>query len=187
MGCVERIAHRPIQGVVTDHFGNAIGVGEIHELGEERRLRKREQSVEEHPAVLGQIDRGALVCSPELVEFEWPSAVDGSDDIPESCDLEEVAEFEVDGEALDHLLRVEMQLLNGPAPLCQPLLGLLVRPPLPLVGVVVDEGVVQVVADGPNGAEVERPVAVDRSSGVDGVHRADRIASQCRRTRRVRL
>jgi hypothetical protein len=86
----------------------------------------------------------------------------------EAIGLHDVAELDVDHETRTHQLVIEAETLDVDARGMQTLACGLVGALLPLLGVVVHEGVVHVEPDRANRAQVEGAIAEQASLGRDG-------------------
>ena len=100
-----------------------------------------------------------------LVEVQACGAVRRSLHVPEAVGLDQVAQRGVDREPARDEAGQELQVLDRPAMLEELGLEVLVRAPLPHVHVVMDQGVVHVVADGFDGPQVERAVRKQPPAG----------------------
>ncbi len=85
----------------------------------------------------------------------------GAHDVAEAVGLDDVAELGVDHQPADDQARVELEVIDRPPVGDEQLLEPVVDPLLPDIGAVVDQGVVHVVADGPDRPQVEGAVRVD--------------------------
>ncbi len=159
---LQRVADRPIEAPIADRRREVSTVHEIHQLPEQRRLGEREERVEEDEPGIGEIDDDPRIGAANLVVFEHPGAVRRADHVAEAGRLEQVALLEIEREATDHGARIELEVVDGPPHVGKCETGVLVGALLPLLDPVVDQRVVHVVADGPDGAQVERAVAEDR-------------------------
>ena len=131
----------------------------VDQLAPQRGSTQLEERVHELEPLVFQVDDRRCVGSAQLVERQHRLAVLGAHHVAEAGRLDDVAEFEVEGEAQRECCGVEHQVVDRPAELFEVCAAVVERCPLPLVYEVVDEGVVHVVADRPHAAEVEGAVA----------------------------
>jgi len=130
-------------------------------LREQGCLGEAEQRVEEHEPGFVEIHQGPGVGAPLFFELQEAGPVGGADHIPETGRLDQIAVVEVDGQAADDARRVEVEMLDRPTPIGEALPDVAVGALLPLLHPVVDQGVVHVVADGPDLAQVQGAVPED--------------------------
>ena len=143
------------------NVGQHVPVVEIDQLSVETARRKGKQGIEKYESRLGQIDRDVAIDLPLLFEAHGAGAVRGTHHITEAIGLDDIAELGVDDQPTDDQPRVEHELLHGPAVRHEELLQPVIDPLFPDVGLVVNQGVVHVVADGADRPQVERAVRVD--------------------------
>mmetsp|Transcript_19307 Transcript_19307/g.60436 ORF Transcript_19307/g.60436 Transcript_19307/m.60436 type:complete len:269 (+) Transcript_19307:629-1435(+) len=126
----------------------------------------------------------------DLRRVEAPAAVHRAPHEAVAVDLQEVASDGVDDEAAAREVRVvERQVGDGEAEVREAVLRAVVREPLPLAPLVVDDRVVHVVPDDLDAPQVEVPGAEDARLGRDFVveRRKERVVGlQQRRRRRGR-
>jgi hypothetical protein len=99
------------------------------------------------------------------LKLEQTSTVAGPRDIAEAIRLHEVAELGVDDQTAGDEIRLELQIARREAGVHKLPLQVLIGAPLPRLDPVVDTGVVHVVADRPDGPEIQGTVAVDAPPG----------------------
>ena len=172
----QRLRHRAVQLLVRRTLGRVkrrlrlhqqhARVEPAHELGVETALGDGEQSVEEDPTTLAQIDRRLLpVHLVDLRLAQHALSVHGAAHEAEAVDLENVAHLRVDDEAADDELVGELEPLDGEALVQQRLLRVFVHALLEELHLVVDQRIVHVVADRLDRAHVESTSAVDAALG----------------------
>jgi hypothetical protein len=182
VGLVDGGAHHAVEIGVAQHPFDPSRVQQVHQLRVHARFGDGEERVEEDELGGAQAHQLPGVHRALLLERQLPGTVVGPFHVAEPVCLEDIAVLQVEDQAPDDEVRVELQVVNGPSQCQELLLQMLVGPPLPLLHPIVDEGVVHVVADGPDGPQVEGAVAEDtplpggrgglgsRGDRLDGAH-----------------
>ena len=162
---VERRVNRAVELGVGPHPRQWIRVVDRHQLTPQRGTRKLKQRIHELKPVFAEIDHGLGIGPSLILECQELGAVTGSHDIPKSRCLHQVAELKVERQTQRERIGIEYETVDRPAEIRQAFAGMTKRRCLPRADVVVQQRVVHVVADGPNRAEVERPVRKDAAFG----------------------
>mmetsp|Transcript_4083 Transcript_4083/g.10318 ORF Transcript_4083/g.10318 Transcript_4083/m.10318 type:complete len:704 (-) Transcript_4083:104-2215(-) len=164
-----RLGHQIVQrhvGAANNVLGQVARVEAVHELAEQHGLADGEQRVDELPAAgVRVLDQLAPVGFVHLARVEHARAVHRALHEAKAVHLDQVAQLFVQDQPADGQLWLELEALHGAADAAEVVQAVLEGQPLPLVDVVVDERVVHVVADGLDGAQVERAVAEDGPVG----------------------
>jgi hypothetical protein len=165
VGLVEPLADVTEEVLVAVDLGQGVLVVEVYQLSVETARREREEGVEKDEARLREVDRCVAVHVSLVLEGHRTGAVSGAHHVTEAVGLDDIAEISVDHQPANDQVRVELEVLDRPAVGDEELLEPVVDPLLPDLGVVVDQGVVHVVTDGPDRPQVEGAVRVDLPPG----------------------
>ena len=82
-------------------------------------------------------------------------------DETKSVRLYDIAKLQIEDQTEGHAIGVKRCCFNGPTSVEQSLLHVIETSTLPLLNLVMDQGVVHVESDGPYGAQIEGSIAKD--------------------------